>query len=81
LPVNESAAPPAAITIVLCAVVVYGTSLESVICAVNVDSPTVVGVPEIVALVALKLSPAGKVPLAMLHLSAPVPPVALSVME
>lgn len=58
---------------------VNGMSLESVTCAVKFDVPVVVGVPEIVFVVALNVKPGGSVPTRLMLLSGAVPPLAVSV--
>jgi hypothetical protein len=64
--------------IVSAALVVYGTSLESTICAVKLIDPDVVGVPEIFPVFGSKASPAGRAP-ETLHVNGAVPPAATSV--
>ena len=56
-------------------VTVYGTSLESTAWSVNVDVPAVVGVPERIPVVVLKLRPAGREPFTGSHFNVGVPPV------
>jgi hypothetical protein len=46
---------------------------------VKFEVPTVVGVPEITPVAALKVRPAGSEPLAILHVRGVVPPAATSV--
>src|SRR5689334_7220934 len=43
---------------------------------INDDGPAAVGVPEMAPFVEFKLRPAGRVPVTMLQVSAPLPPVA-----
>ena len=59
---------------------VAGGLSESATCRVNVEFPRVVGVPEIVAVPSgfeVSESPAGKEPLATLHVYGSTPPVAV----
>lgn len=58
------------------ALTVKGTSLESTICAVKLDEPADVGVPEMAP--ALKVRPLGSEPPVILHLSGAVPPLTVS---
>jgi hypothetical protein len=58
------------------AVTESGTALESVNWTVNVEVPAEVGVPEIVPVVGLSVSPAGREPLAIENAKGAVPPAA-----
>ena len=81
LPLTAIAVPPAVIVICRDAVTVSGTSLESVAWITNDDVPETVGVPEITPVEALKVRPAGSVPLASDSFTAPVPPDVVNVAE
>jgi len=64
---------------VFCTVTVFGTSLWSVTENTTVKLPSLYGVPEIVPVEALNDSPSGSEPPVILNVSAPVPPLAVTV--
>ena len=63
------------------AVVVAGVDCESVTCTVKLEVPDVVGVPVIAPVLALRLSPAGRLPVVRLQVYGAMPPFAASVAE
>ena len=59
--------------------VVSVSARVSVTCGVKVKVPAADDVPEITPVLGLRVTPVGSVPDWMLHVSAPVPPVAVNV--
>ena len=76
---SESAATVVVTTTLSRACTVNGTSLLSTACTVKTEVPMAVGVPAMTPVAALNVRPAGMVPETKLHVSAPVPPLAVRV--